>query len=287
MEDTTDTSSEQSLLDTGAATNAEAPSATETSTAPTQHTGYVNPDGTFAEGWANNLPEDSAAYKDTLSKYKSVPDMAKALANANALIGKKLGVPNEKSSPEEVAAFRRSLGVPDTIDEYKFAPDALPEGMTWDDNNVKNYAEIAHKHNIPPSAMKALVTEHAKMEHFKMQGMQAQIEKQHVEAVNTLKKEWGGEFEKNIGLAKQAAKIAGVNANSQGFADPEVVRGFVRLSQMMSEDKVGRSMSGSEFMTGQARAKDIMSNPDNSWHKRYMEGDREAATLVTGLLKQG
>jgi len=247
----------------------------------------VNPDGTFTEGWANNLPEDSAAYKDTLSKYKSVPDMAKALANANALIGKKLGVPNEKSSPEEVAAFRRSLGVPDTIDEYKFAPDALPEGMTWDDNNVKNYAEIAHKHNIPPSAMKALVTEHAKMEHFKMQGMQAQIEKQHVDAVNTLKKEWGGEFEKNIGLAKQAAKIAGVNANSQGFADPEVVRGFVRLSQMMSEDKVGRSMSGSEFMTGSARAKDIMSNPDNSWHKRYMEGDREAATLVTGLLKQG
>jgi len=137
------------------------------------------------------------------------------------------------------------------------------------------------------SAMKALVTEHAKMEHFKMQGMQAQIEKQHVDAVNTLKKEWGGEFEKNIGLAKQAAKIAGVNANSQGFADPEVVRGFVRLSQMMSEDKVGRSMSGSEFMTGSARAKDIMSNPDNSWHKRYMEGDREAATLVTGLLKQG
>lgn len=284
MEDTIDTSSEQSLLDTGAATNAEAPAATET---PTQHAGYVNPDGTFADGWTNNLPEDSAAYKDTLSKYKSVPDMAKALANANALIGKKLGVPNEKSSPEEVAAFRRSLGIPDSIDEYKFAPDALPEGMTWDDNNVKNYAEIAHKHNIPPAAMKALVTEHAKMEHFKMQGIQAQIEKQHVEAVNTLKKEWGNEFEKNIGLAKQAAKIAGVNANSQGFADPEVVRGFVRMAQMMSEDKVGRSMGGVEFLSGAARAKDIMSNPENSWHKRYMEGDREAATLVTGLLKQG
>ena len=62
---------------------------------------------------------------------------------------------------------------------------------------------------------------------------------------------------------------------------------FRSMAQMMSEDKVGRSMSGSEFMTGSARAKDIMSNPDNSWHKRYMEGDREAATLVTGLLKQG
>jgi hypothetical protein len=287
MEDTTDTSSEQSLLDTGAATNAEAPAATETSTAPTQHTGYVKDDGSFSEGWIDKLPDEVSDYKSSIKNFKSVPDLVKALGNANALIGKKLGVPNEKSSPEEVAAFRRSLGVPDTIDEYKFAPDALPEGMTWDDKNVKNYAEIAHKHNIPPSAMKALVTEHAKMEHFKMQDMQAQIEKQHVDAVNTLKKEWGGEFDKNIGLAKQAAKIAGVNANSQGFADPEVVRGFVRMAQMMSEDKVGRSMSGSEFMTGSARAKDIMSNPDNSWHKRYMEGDREAATLVTGLLKQG
>ena len=287
MEDTTDTSSEHSLLDTGAATHADAPAATETSTTPTQHTGYVKDDGSFSEGWIDKLPDEVADYKSSIKNFKSVPDLVKALGNANALIGKKLGVPNEKSSPEEVTAFRRSLGVPDSIEEYKFAPDALPEGMTWDDNNVKNYAEIAHKHNIPPSAMKALVTEHAKMEHFKMQGMQAQIEKQHVDAVNTLKKEWGGEFDKNIGLAKQAAKIAGVNANSQGFADPEVVRGFVRMAQMMSEDKVGRSMSGSEFMTGSARAKDIMSNPDNSWHKRYMEGDREAATLVTGLLKQG
>lgn len=284
MEDTIDTSSEQSLLDTGAATNAEAPAATET---PTQHTGYVKDDGSFSEGWIDKLPDEVADYKSSIKNFKSVPDLVKALGNANALIGKKLGVPSEKSSPEEVAAFRRSLGIPESIDEYKFAPDALPEGMTWDDNNVKNYAEIAHKHNIPPAAMKALVTEHAKMEHFKMQGIQAQIEKQHVEAVNTLKKEWGNEFEKNIGLAKQAAKIAGVNANSQGFADPEVVRGFVRMAQMMSEDKVGRSMGGVEFLSGAARAKDIMSNPENSWHKRYMEGDREAATLVTGLLKQG
>ena len=69
MEDTTDdTSSEQSLLDTGADTNAEAPSATET---PTATQGYVNPDGTFAEGWANNLPEDSAAYKDTLAEFNA------------------------------------------------------------------------------------------------------------------------------------------------------------------------------------------------------------------------
>ena len=292
MEDTIDTSGETSLLaaadNTSASTEAQAqPTAAETTQPSTPSTGWVNPDGTFGDKWLDALPDDAKDYKDTLAKYKSVPDMAKALANANQLIGKKLGVPNEKSSPAEVAAFRRAMGVPDSLEEYKFTPEALPEGMTWNDDMAKPYAEIAHKHGIPPSAMKELVAQHAKTEMFKMEAIQATFEKQRTEAVQTLQKEWGNDFGKNIGLAKQAAKIAGVDANSHGFSDPEVVRGFVRMAQMMSEDKVGRSMGGTEFMTGSARAKDIMSNPENTWHKRYMEGDREAAALVTSLLKQG
>jgi hypothetical protein len=293
MEDTTiDTSGEESLLaaadNTSASPEAQSQQpAAETTQPSTPSTGWVNPDGTFGDKWLDALPDDAKDYKDTLSKYKSVPDMAKALANANALIGKKLGVPNEKSSPEEVAAFRRAMGVPESIEEYKFAPDSLPEGMTWSDDMAKPYAEIAHKHGIPPSAMKELVAQHAKSEMFKLEAIQATYDKQRTEAVQTLQKEWGNDFGKNIGLAKQAAKLAGVDANSHGFSDPEVVRGFVRMAQMMSEDKVGRSMGGTEFMTGAARAKDIMSNSENAWHKRYMEGDREAAALVTSLLKQG
>jgi hypothetical protein len=292
MEDTIDTSSEQSLLDTGAdSTNAAAPAASETTTTTTQpstpSTGWVNPDGTFGDKWLDALPDDVADYKNSFKNFKSVPDMAKALANANALIGKKLGVPNEKSSPEEVAAFRRAMGVPETLEEYKFAPDSVPEGLEWSEEMSKPYAEIAHRHGIPPAAMKELVTQHAKTEAFKMEAIQATYEKQRTEAVQSLQKEWGNDFGKNIGLAKQAAKLAGVDANSHGFSDPEVVRGFVRMAQMMSEDKIGRSMGGTEFMTGAARAKDIMSNPENAWHKRYMEGDKEAAALVTSLLKQG
>jgi hypothetical protein len=297
MEDTTiDTSGETSLLagadPTPASNEAPAqPSTDAATTEPLTHappaTGWVNPDGTFGDKWLDALPEDVADYKTSVKNFKSVPDLVKALGNANALIGKKLGVPSEQSTPEEVAAFRKAMGVPESLEEYKFAPDALPEGMTWSDEMAKPYAEIAYKHSIPPSAMKELVAQHAKTEMFKLEAIQATYEKQRTEAVQALQKEWGGEFTKNIGLAKQAAKLAGVDANSHGFSDPEVVRGFVRMAAMMSEDKVGRSMGSADFMTGSARAKDIMSNPDNAWHKRYMEGDREAAALVTSLLKQG
>ena len=293
MEDTTiDTSGEESLLaaadNTSASPEAQAQQpAAETTQPSTPSTGWVNPDGTFGDKWLDALPDDAKDYKDTLSKYKSVPDMAKALANANQLIGKKLGVPSEKSSPEEVAAFRKALGVPDTLDDYKFAPDALPEGMTWNDDFAKPFAEIAHKHNVPPGAMKALANQFAHYEKVKLESLQSTFEKQRTDAVGTLQKEWGNEFDKNIGLAKQAAKMAGVNANSHGFSDPEVVRGFVRMAQMMSEDKMGRGMQSAEMMTGQSRAMDIMRNAENPWHKRYQEGDSEAVSLVNSLLKNG
>lgn len=288
---TIDTPAEESLL-TGAdpasaapAASSQPPAAPTTTQPPTA--GYVNPDGTFGDKWLDALPEDAKEYKDTLAKYKSVPDMAKALANANQLIGKKLGIPNEKSSPEEVAAFRKAAGIPDTLEDYKFAPDALPEGMEWSEEFSKPFAEIAHRHNIPPAAMKALANQFTVYEKFKVEAIQGAYEKQRSEAVQTLQKEWGGEFAKNIGIAKQAAKMAGVDSNSHGFSDPEVVRMAVRLAGMMGEDRVGRGATSVDFLAGKARADDIMKNPENPWHKRYQEGDREAAALVTSLLRQG
>ncbi len=108
MEDTIDTSSEQSLLDTGAdSTNAAAPAASETTTTTTQpstpSTGWVNPDGTFGDKWLDALPDDVADYKNSFKNFKSVPDMAKALANANALIGKRGSdcVPSARGSSAE------------------------------------------------------------------------------------------------------------------------------------------------------------------------------------------
>jgi hypothetical protein len=288
MDTATAAPAEASLLDTGSNTEA-APTGAET--ANTNNAGlspstYVQPDGTLADGWTDHLPDDAVPYKETLARYKTVPDMAKALAHANALVGRKLGVPNEKSTPEEVAAYRKALGVPESLEEYDFTPATVPDGFNWDKDAMKPFAEVAHKHNVPPGAMKELAGLFAQYESSKLDVVQGMFDQQRQEAVATLQKEWGGDFQKNLSVAKQAAKIAGVDANSYGFADPEVVRGFVRMAQMMSEDKIGRGLATPEMMGGKARATDIMRNPENPWHARYQQGDAEAVALVTGLLKQ-
>jgi len=286
-----DTPSEGSLLETGTApATPEEGVETPNETAPAETSGdapkaYVNADGTLADGWADSLPEDLNPYKASVKNMKGVPDLVKALGNANHLIGKKLGVPTDKSSPEEVAAFRTALGVPESVEEYKFAPSAMPEGMTWSDEMSKPFAAIAHKHGIPPGAMTALADQFAQYESAKLGVMQEGFDAQRKSAIATLQQEWGAKFDTNIATAKQAAKLAGVDSNSSGFSDPEVVRGFVRLAAMMSEDKIGRVSGGSELLSGSARAKDIMTNADNAWYKRYQEGDAEAVAMVTSLLR--
>lgn len=287
MDTATTAPAEASLLDTGGNTEA-APTGAETNTnnAGLTPSAYVQPDGTLADGWTDHLPDDAVPYKETLARYKTVPDMAKALAHANALVGRKLGVPNEKSTPEEVAAYRKALGVPESLEEYDFTPATVPDGFNWDKDAMQPFAEVAHKHNVPPGAMKELAGLFAQYESSKLDVVQGMFDQQRQEAVATLQKEWGGDFQKNLSVAKQAAKIAGVDANSYGFADPEVVRGYVRMAQMMSEDKIGRGLATPEMMGGKARANDIMRNPENPWHARYSQADPEAVALVTGLLKQ-
>jgi hypothetical protein len=287
MDTPTTTPAETSLLDTGDSQQAAPTGAENTNSgAGLTPSTYVQPDGTLSEGWTNHLPDDAVPYKETLEKYKTVPDMAKALANANALIGKKLGVPSERSTPEEVSAYRRALGVPESFDDYDFTPAEAPDGFSWDKAAMRPFAEAAHKHNIPPSAMKDLAGLFAQYETGRVDVIQGMFDQQRTEAISTLQKEWGQDFQKNVAIAKQAAKLAGVNAGSHGFSDPEVVRGYVRLAQMMSEDKVGRGLATADMMGGKARAMDVMRNAENPWHKRYSDGDPEAVALVTGLLKQ-
>lgn len=64
--------------------------------------------------------------------------------------------------------------MPESLDGYNIAPEQLPAGLSWNAETAKPYLEAAHRHNIPPAAMKALVA------------VQVQQEQARAEAVATL-----------------------------------------------------------------------------------------------------
>jgi uncharacterized protein YdbL (DUF1318 family) len=254
-------------------------------------TSWIDSSGTFAEGWTQKLPEEFAGTRESLSKFKTFPDLVRAYDSANKLVGRKgVIMPTPESSSEEVSAFRKALGVPETADGYAAAtkPPELPEGVQWNDEIAKSYFEVAHRHNVSTEAMKELIGLNMKQREFELQAHRESIEETKHKGLAHLRSQWGSDFDRNIAVAQRAAALGGVDTNSYGWRDPEVVKLVVRMANMMGEDKfVG---AGTSLPAGTAdirqRAMDIMRNPANPLHQRYRDGDVDVQAQVRQMLKQ-
>ncbi len=282
------------LLDTGTANdavnnenNANANAGAGDNNANVAPVGLLNADGTFTEGWLDRLPEELAEAKPTLGKFQNFGDLAKSYVSLQTVIGKKanaVAVPNEKSTPEEIAAYRKAVGVPDAPDGYKLKPEQLPEGLTWDDELGKGFAEIAHRHNIPAAAMQELAARYMASETAKLEEYSKSANAELEAGKTELRKEFGGNYEANIQLAARVANTVGLDPESPGLRDPNVVKALVRMGKMVSEDKISQLSQGAQ--AGALSAKDIMTNPANPYHKRYQEGDLETVGMVRDLMRR-
>lgn len=210
--------------------------------------------------------------------------MAKSYSGLEQLLGKKASaviVPNEKSTPEEIAAYRKAVGVPETPDAYveKIKPEALPEGIHFDENLAKVAGEIAHKYNVPPAALRELVS----LQISQVQAMQQVATQEAIKELESgkheLAKVYGDQLPAKLELAKRAAATVGINPASRGFTDPDVVKGFIALAEKLSEDKLV-SAEAAGTGGGERAAKDIQTNPDNPYYERYQNGDPEVVDLV-------
>lgn len=250
-------------------------------------TGYVGEDGSFVSGWTDRLPAEMAEAKPTLSKYKNFPEMAKALHHANQLLGRRgVTVPTEQSTPEEIAAYRRMVGAPERAEGYQLRPEQLPEGMGWQDDLAQPFAQWAHRHHLPQAAMRELVDLHLQQRQGEFSQFAQMAEQRREDGIRTLRETWGKDFQKNLGLAGRAAKLAGVNSLSDGFGDPEVVKGFVKLAQMLSDDRFIGGSGALGMKAPAEEAKEIQTNPDHPLYRKYQEGDPEAVQHVRGLFRK-
>jgi len=262
---------------------------------------YFGADGNFIDGWADKLPDgflsadDLPAFKVHAAKYKSPLDAIKSDFHKEKMLGRKaqsVVVPGEKSTPEEIAAFRTALGVPETPEGYKLKPESIPEGMTWNDEAVKPFAAIAHKHNIPPAAMAEIVGQYVALEQAKSEVMGETFQAELDNGMQVLKDTWKNDTEKNLAFSARVAKSIGLDPTSPGLRDPNVIIALQRVGAMLSEDKLVVGDNVSTLHPGKSRAHEIMTNPDNPHFADYSGKngkDRQAAAakLVADLLQNG
>lgn len=217
----------------------------------------IGQDGKFIQGWADKLPESHKQYAPSLSRFPGFLELAGSYANAEKKLSTRVQAPNETSTPEQIAEWRKLIGAPEKPEDYGLAkPDKLPDGVEWNDAAVGKLAQVAHKHHLPPSAVKELLGLH-----LELSGEQAGKSKIDAEAYvqaqsKALQDEWKGDYQANLEQAVKAAKMLGVDVNDPDVgSNAKMIKLLHNASKLMREDKLlGGGDGASQTVTEQIAA---------------------------------
>lgn len=199
---------------------------------------------TWPDDWRDRITKGDESRAKFFSRYASPEAALDALVEANKVISKHKAIPQKPgkdAKPEEVAAYRASLGVPDKPEAYF---DKLPNGLVIGDDDkplFEKFAALMHEENVPTGAMQKVVDWYYKevVEEGEQQRYEANREaKQATE--DALRQEYGAEYRAQVNgitnLLNSLPDGAGeVLANAVGpdgvslFNNPAVVRAMVHL----------------------------------------------------------
>lgn len=238
---------------------------------------WVKDDGTFSEGWLDRLP-DGLKGNAALQVMPSLADLAKSYIETKSMVGKKLEAPGEGATPEQLAAWRKVNGTPDTPEGYlgdakTLRPDSVPEEL-WDAENEKGFLAIAHKHHLNSAAVKDILGYYGQSMTKGLEQNKA-AETAHLAGETTkLKQAWGNEFDLNLGHAAKAAKVAGLDPETNPiFANSDVVQAFAKLGRMFGETPLVKGESASASGSITARINEIQDPKSQAMISREYRGE--------------
>lgn len=252
--------------------------------------GALQPDGSFAEGW--HTKAFGSDYSGPLAQAKTVADVDKMLrdnmAAARAKTDGMIRVPGDDAKPEDVAAFRKALGVPDDPTGYGLAkPETLPDGVSWDDAYAAEFGKTAHELGL--TAKQA-----AKLSEWQTQRVAAQVEQARAELAKSdeaekaaLQKMFNGDanaVNAAVAAAQKVGAKVGLPPNAFDPADKdywgnEALAAFAKLSAQLGEHGFTPG-SGNPGAMSVDEAKAIMGNKDHPLHKKWAEGDKEVHARI-------
>lgn len=157
----------------------------------------VNADGTMAEGWLNQFAE---ADREMLGRFKTFKDLGNSFVQTKRKLGKDpnrlVEVPDAASSEDERQNFYKTIGVPDTVDDYKFekSPD-ISEKVDIVESALKSAAVSAKKHNMTNEQFNGFVNDYLvgtgkDIEAFEQNQLEL-AEQNRLAGVKVLEKEFG------------------------------------------------------------------------------------------------
>lgn len=239
---------------------------------PTSET-YINPDGTWKEGWKEALvPEDLRDEKFYDSDFcANLPALIKTAGNQAKMLGKKGVIPlSEKSTETEVMEWRKAHGVPD---KYTYQKPTDLKMVELEDEWVNQTLEKFNKANLSQrQAEIAMEVLHERLKSYEDEYERS--EKEEVTKINQqILMEENTEYETNSQLVNKA-----VRQFTQGWPDEDILKLFgtvdsqgginslehIELKPLLRKflTSIGKSMGEHRMVTGETGGKSLQEQLD-------------------------
>jgi hypothetical protein len=154
-------------------------------------------------------------------------------------LGEAIFKPGENAKPEEIAAYRKALGVPESPDEYEFPKG---EDVEHDENMISWAKGLFHKVGLTKEQGSVISQSWDGFIKGLVEAENAEAEKAKSEAETKLKGEWGADYTKNVELTRRAYKHFGGDEFA-AFLDESgmgnnaaLIKVFYAVGKAMGED---------------------------------------------------
>jgi len=247
----------------------------------------VGEGGALADNWRDALPENIRGEK-CLDQIRNVRTLAQSYVHAQHAIGaNRVAIPGENATPEEWAAFHKACGRPDKADDYKSDGIELPEGVTLDDAEMKEFRKFAFEHGISQKTFEAAVKFDVERARRQAEHAEAARQAEYAETMDKLRAEHGANLDYVVAQCNKAMRTFGLTEvlRDHGLLNNfQVISALARIGGSLSESRL-KGAEGVPAASGpQARLDEIRSNPDDPYYKREHPAHAARVAEVARLL---
>lgn len=231
--------------------------------------GTNNQDGNQADypTYLSQFPEN---LRPQLAEYQSPGDLGQALVDLKGRTENSIQLLGEDATEADRATFYSKLGRPDAPEKYRFDEIELPDGVPYDSDLESTFRKTAFEKGLSQDAANALFKAYNEQRIAQYEAYNKAVADYRSKAEGELKKEWGGDFDANMELAKRgfnkAGELAGVKAEFAKFMEdsklgnnPLFIKVFHAFGKAISDDSV--SGITSESREPQERPTDSAGRP--------------------------
>jgi hypothetical protein len=184
-----------------------------------------------AADWRAGIKDE--ALRKHADRFTSLEEMTRANVDARQKLSRAIIPPGKGAADEDVAAYRKAIGVPEAADGYEF-PEIPKEAMT--DEIVAErgrWAERFHNMNVPAETAKALATAVLEEQAAAFEAQKKADAKFAEESEAELKAEWGASFDAN-----KAAGVSAIRAMADraGVEPEDILNIETKEGKFLSDD---------------------------------------------------